>query len=75
MDWERQAGSKAAMAVTTGFGVDLRDTGSGKADRNPSASAGEPFREAIELGLSRGRNAMAIWQDIVIGTTLRADPN
>ena len=33
--------------------------------RNPSASACEPFRETIELGLSRGRNAMAIWQDLV----------
>ena len=33
--------------------------------RNPSASACEAYREAIELGLSRGRNAMAIWQDLV----------
>src|SRR5213592_2635990 len=32
---------------------------------NPSASACEPFRDTIELGLSRGRNAMAIWQDMV----------
>ncbi len=28
-------------------------------------SACEPYREVIELGLSRGRNAMAIWQDLV----------
>ncbi len=28
-------------------------------------SACEPYREAIDLGLSRGRNAMAIWQDLV----------
>src|ERR1019366_8873861 len=28
-------------------------------------SACEPYREAIELGLSRGRNARAIWQDLV----------
>jgi transposase len=28
------------------------------------ASACEPFREAIELGLRQGRNAMAIWQDL-----------
>jgi transposase len=28
-------------------------------------SACEPFRDAIELGLSRGRNAVAIWQDLV----------
>jgi hypothetical protein len=32
---------------------------------SPRASACEPFREAIELGLSRGRNARAIWQDLV----------
>ena len=30
-----------------------------------SASACEPYRETIELGVSRGRNAMAIWQDMV----------
>jgi transposase len=29
------------------------------------SSACDPYREAIELGLSRGRNAMAIWQDLV----------
>jgi len=33
--------------------------------RSPTASACEPYREAIELGLSKGRNAMAIWQDLV----------
>ena len=33
--------------------------------RAPSASACEPFREVIEEALSRGRNAMAIWQDLV----------
>jgi transposase len=32
---------------------------------NLSASECEPFREAIELGLSRGRNAVAIWQNLV----------
>lgn len=30
-----------------------------------SPSACEPYREVIDLGLSRGRNAMAIWQDLV----------
>jgi len=30
-----------------------------------SASTCEPYRETIELGVSRGRNAMAIWQDMV----------
>src|SRR5262249_29274918 len=33
--------------------------------RAPTASACEPYRDLIELGLSRGRNAMAIWQDLV----------
>jgi transposase len=33
--------------------------------RSPSASACEAHREAIEVGLSRGRNAKAIWQDLV----------
>jgi hypothetical protein len=30
-----------------------------------SISACEPYREVIEWGLNRGRNAMAIWQDLV----------
>ncbi len=33
--------------------------------RSPSPSACEPYRELIDLGLARGRNAMAIWQDLV----------
>ena len=33
--------------------------------RSSSASACEPYRELIELGLARGRNTMAIWQDLV----------
>jgi transposase len=33
--------------------------------RSPSASACEPYQEIIEVALARGRNAMAIWQDLV----------
>ena len=33
--------------------------------RSPAASACEPYREVIEEGLGRGRNAKAIWQDLV----------
>ena len=33
--------------------------------RSPRASRSEPYREIIERGLSLGRNAMAIWQDLV----------
>jgi transposase len=58
--------SKPANEVTTDF---IRIN----SERQPiplppskvSTSDCEPFRETIELGLSRGRNAMAIWQDLV----------
>jgi transposase len=36
-----------------------------KAGRAPAASACEPYRELIEEAVGRGRNAMAIWQDLV----------
>jgi transposase len=52
------------------------DSGGGSADRtdakpepkpgrSPSDSACEPYVEAIEVGLAKGRNAKAIWQDLV----------
>ena len=61
--------SKPANEVTTGFGVELR----GLVSQNcaPNLSTCEPFREAIELDLNRGRNAMAIWQDLVADTGFR----
>jgi transposase len=51
--------------VTTGFGVELSNSGQEPPQPVPSISLCEPFREAIELGLSQGRNAMGIWQDLV----------
>src|SRR5277367_4682226 len=60
--WGRRA-PKPAIEVTTDFGA--VSTGATVAEpqphRSPSSSACEPYREVIELGLSRGRNAMAIW--------------
>jgi hypothetical protein len=56
--WGRRAPAKPANEVTTGFGVESKA-------ENPKRSVCEPFREAIELGLSRGRDATAIWQDLV----------
>src|SRR5271154_1466345 len=50
--------AKPANGVTTGLGVEWEA-------ENPKRSVCEPFREAIELGLSRGRDATAIWQDLV----------
>ena len=35
------------------------------AARSPTASACEPYRDVIEEALGRGRDAMAIWQDLV----------
>jgi len=35
--------------------------------RSPQASACEPHRDVIVEALGRGRNAMAIWQDLVDG--------
>ena len=55
--------------VITGFGAGLASVPATKPDSSPgfspTVSASEPHREAIELGLARGRNAMAIWQDLV----------
>jgi transposase len=48
-----KATSKPANEVITDSGV------------VPGPSACESYREAIDLGLSRGRNARAIWQDLV----------
>jgi hypothetical protein len=62
-----KAKAKPANAdeVTTGFGVELSASKAKDPKHTLSTSFCEPFREAIELGLSRERNAMAIWQDLV----------
>src|SRR5216683_3173151 len=57
--------AKPANEVTTGFGVESTGLEVVNPKRIRSASACEPFHEAIELGLSRGRDATAIWQDLV----------
>ena len=58
IDNEAADGSKPAMGVTTDFFA-------GKGAAKCSASACEPYRETILGELSRGRNAMGIWQDLV----------
>lgn len=69
--WGRSEPAKPAMEVTTGSEANPATvtTGSGGdepiAEAASSASSCELFRDAIELGVSRGRNAMAIWQDLV----------
>jgi len=51
--------------MITGFGVELSGSELKSPQCVPSTSFCEPYREAIELGLSQGRNAQAIWQDLV----------
>jgi transposase len=55
--------------VTPDFAADAATENTAKAepkpDRSPSASACEPYLEAIKIGLSQGRNAKAIWQTLV----------
>ena len=54
--------SKPANEVTTGFLPEM--TLPEQCGKRPSG-ASEAYREMIELELSRGRNAMGIWQDLV----------
>jgi transposase len=51
-------------AISETVSTDLAAVRPGRA---PSASACEPYRELITEALARGRNAMAIWQDLVDG--------
>jgi len=79
--WRRRSSSKPAIQVATDSGgakpaneaeviTDFIRPFSEKSSiplpaSTSSDSICEAFRETIELGLSRGRNAMAIWQDLV----------
>lgn len=65
--WGRRPPAKPANEVTTDFGAGSVDGKAPVPSRSPSSSACEPYRDVIELGLSRGRNAMAVWQDLVDG--------
>jgi len=51
--------------VITDLGVGLSGKEPEKSKAVGSTSACEPYREIIELGRSRDRNAMAIWQNLV----------
>jgi transposase len=76
---ERQPAAKPAIEVTTdpeppkpaitvitdSEATSSADVGDRPPSRSPSASACTPFHELIEASLARGRNAMAIWQDLV----------
>jgi hypothetical protein len=65
--WGRLAPAKPANEVITDFGAESATITVPEPRPVPtsSASACAPYREFIEAGLSNGRNAMAIWQDLV----------
>jgi transposase len=53
-------------AITGEVSTDLSPAAAApRPGRAPSASACEPYREVIVEALGRGRNAVAIWQDLV----------
>src|SRR6266851_7842530 len=60
--WGRRPPAKPANEneVTTGFGVELSDSRPKDPKRALSTSFCEPFRDAIELSLSRDRNAAPV---------------
>ena len=59
---ELEEKAKPANEVITGFLPEVR---SPERSGKRSCGACEAYRELIELELSRGRNAMGIWQDLV----------
>jgi transposase len=65
--WGRRGPAKPANEVITdsGAGSGTMSVPQPLSGRNRSTSACELYSELIQLGLSRGRNAMAIWQDLV----------
>ena len=51
--------------ATVAGAVSTPPAGPSGPQRAPAASACAPYRELIELALARGRDAMAIWRDLV----------
>jgi transposase len=58
--------AKPAIEVTTGSEpIQQAKQAESHAPMASTASLSEPYRELIDEGLSRGRNAMSIWQELV----------
>ena len=61
-----EVSTDSSPAAAAGSGTSEAPPVSGdRPSRAPRASACEPYRELIVEALGRGRNAMAIWQDLV----------
>ncbi|HEY6986978.1 MAG TPA: IS21 family transposase, partial [Bryobacteraceae bacterium] len=67
--WGRRSAAKPANEVITDSGVEsvAITVPEPQPSRSGSPSVCEQYRDLIELGLSRGRNAKAFWQDLVDG--------
>ena len=61
--WGRRVPAKPAIEVTTDFYAAFSQNPGPPKRPKSSPSSCEPYREQVELGLRRGRNAMAIWQE------------
>ena len=60
-----EVSTDSTLAKPAICGTVSTDAASPAPTRAPSASACEPYRELIVEALGRGRNAVAIWQDLV----------
>ena len=61
-----EVSTDSSRAPSPGTGtVDAASVSGERPSRAPRASACEPYRELIAEAVGRGRNAMAIWQDLV----------
>ena len=68
---DSEVGGQAKPATTEGVITDSPLPAWPPPGRAPAASACEPYREVIEEAIGRGRNARAIWQDLVDDHGLR----
>ena len=59
-----QLSTDSSPATAAGKGTDVAPVSARRSGRAPQVSACEPYRELIVAALGRGRNAMAIWQDL-----------
>ncbi len=62
---DSRLGRPAIAPEPTDLPPEFRAAAAAAPTRSPSASACEPYRDLIEEALGHGRNAMAIWQDLV----------
>lgn len=60
-----QVTADPSAAKPANAGEVTTNSGGLKTTTEPAASSSEPYRELIETGLSQGRNAVSIWQELV----------